>query len=102
MTIDLSERIIAYAKGALTGQTPVPLRLYSFDYDAAEKTITFKAEVARELTESEAEDLAVVETEVYADCIFGDDTQIETRVEIVPEEVPLRPLHGGVVYRKDG
>ena len=61
-----------------------------------------KAEVERELTEDEREDLAVAETEIYAACIFGDDTLIDTAVEVVPSGQALHPLPGGVAYLREG
>jgi len=54
------------------------------------------------LTEDESESLAAIETEIYADYIFGDDTQIETRIEVVSKGAPLNPLSGGIAYRKEG
>lgn len=92
----------ASARRALLGQTPSPLRAYSFALNEDAKQVTFKAEVERELTEEERENLAVAETEVYADGIFGDATEIETVVEVVPLGRPLHPLPGGVAYLREG
>lgn len=94
--------IMASARRALFGQTPAPLREYSFTFDEGAKRITLKAEVERELTETEREDLAVAETEMYADRIFDDATDIETLVEVVPLGQPLHPLPGGVAYLREG
>ena len=46
--------------------------------------------------------LAIAETEVYADAIFGEDTKIETLIEVIPMGMPLRPLTNGVVFLRDG
>lgn len=98
----LYEYITACARQALQGQIPSPLRRYSFWFDEDEKRIVFKAEVEKDLSEDERESLAVAETEVYADSIFGDDTEIKTMIEIIPTEVPLHPLPNGVVFLRDG
>ena len=98
----LPDWIMASARRALLGQTPAPLREYSFAFDESAKRIMLKAEVERELTEAEREDLAVAETEMYADRIFDDATDIETMIEIVPLGQPLHPLQGGVVYLREG
>lgn len=97
--VSLQDYIIASAKGALGGQTPNALRQYSFSFSEQDKSILFKAEVDRELTKEERSDLSVVETEIYSD--FADGTMVETIIEIVPNEMPLHPLSGGVVYRRD-
>ena len=98
---NLTDWIKACARQALLGQTPEVLREYSFAFDEAAKRIMLKAEVDRELNEDKREDLAVAETEVYADGIFGDETKIETIVEVVPLPQPLCPLPGGVAYLRD-
>jgi len=99
---DTVGQIIACAKRALQGETPTRLLQYSFQFDKVTKIIVFKAEVAEHLTEDESESLAAIETEIYADYIFGDDTQIETRIEVVSKGAPLNPLSGGIAYRKEG
>ena len=94
--------IMVSAQRALLGQTPAALRGYSFAFDEDAKRITLRAEVERELTEAEREDLAVAETEMYAERIFDDATDIETVVEVVPLGRPLHPLPGGVAYLREG
>lgn len=100
--LSLPDRIAVFARRALLGQLPAPLRAYSFDFDETSKRITLRAEVDRELTEDEREDFAVAETEIYAACIFGDDTLIKTVVEVVPLDQPLCPLPGGMAYLREG
>lgn len=94
----LPDWIAAAARRALLGQTPVPLHDCSSTFNVVTNQITLKDEVERALTEAKREDLAVVETEMYAERIFGDTTAIETVVEVVPLPEPLRPLPGGVAY----
>jgi len=94
---ELTGRIAASARRALQGQMPASLREYSFSFDRAAKHIMFKAEVEPALTE---DDLLAAESEVYAD--FADDTQVETSIEVVPADLPLRPLPGGVVFLRSG
>lgn len=98
--VDVYSYIMRSAKRALGGQTPTALRQYSFSCDEVAKTILFRAEVERELTEDEREDLAVAETEIYAD--FADDTLVETVVEVVLLGMPLHPLPGGIVFLREG
>jgi len=98
----LPDWITASARRALLGQTPAPLREYSFAFDEDIRRITLKAEVERELTEAEREELAGAETEIYAERIFDDATEIETVVEVVPLRQPLHPLPGGVIYLRKG
>jgi len=97
---ELTGRIAASARRALQGQMPASLREYSFSFDRAAKHIMFKAEVEPALTEDERDDLLAAESEVYAD--FADDTQVETSIEVVPADLPLRPLPGGVVFLRSG
>jgi hypothetical protein len=97
---NLPDYITSCAQSALRGQTPAPLREYSFAFDEIAKRIALKAEVERELTENEREMLAVTETEIYSD--FADCTLVETEVVVVPLGQPLRPLRGGVAYLREG
>ena len=97
--IDLGGYMVSCARRALRDQTPNTLRQYSFSVDHGKNLIRFKAEVDEELTEAEAEELAVVETEICAD--FGGDTLVETRIVIVPVGQALQPLPGGVVFTRN-
>lgn len=101
-TMSLYEYITACARRALQGQIPSSLRRYSFSFDAADKRIVFRAEVEKNLNEDELENLAIAETEVYADSVFGDDTKIDTLIEIIPMKAPLHPLPNGIVFLRDG
>ena len=76
-----------------------PQRILVF-FREVEKQVLLKAEVDRELTETERENLAVAETEIYSE--FGDDTLVETFVEVVPFGQPLRPLPGGIADLRGG
>ena len=99
---DMAKWINASAKVALLGQTPVPLRQYSFALDERARRITLKAEVDRPLTEAEREDLEMAESELYAERFFDDEeTLIETVIEVVPPPHTLSALQGGVIYNRD-
>ena len=95
----LKEYITECAQRALQGNAPSGLLEYSFSIDESAKRILFKAEVERELSQDERDSLMVAETEVYAD--FGDDTLVETMIEVVPPGSSLDPLPGGVVFQRD-
>ncbi len=99
MAKNYCEHIMWSARRALGGQTPIALRQYSFSFEDATRSIVFKAEVERELTEDERENLEVAVTEVYAD--FYEDMQIDTVVAIVPLGHPLHLLPDGIVFSRE-
>ena len=100
---DHSRHIALSGRNLLVGQTPAPLRAYSFSFDEARRTLIFKAEVDQELTEDEREDLAVTETEIDCQDVFGEETLVETTVvTVVPVGQPLDPLPGGISFLRDG
>lgn len=94
----IQEYILLGAQRALGGQTPDILRQYSFSYNEYNKTIIFKAEVERELTEDERECLDIVETEIQAD--FPDNTMVKTVISVIKIENELQPLSGGIAYHR--
>lgn len=91
-----------YASRALCGQTPAPVRAYSFQHDVDAEIFILKAEVDRELTEDEREDLAVVETEIWTDMFLDSTISTETMVVLVPFGESLDPGKDGIVYLRDG
>ena len=98
---ELARWMKAAAEAALVGNTPGPLRQYSFAFDERTKQITLKAEVDRPLDEEEREDLRVAETEMYSERFFDDEEVVETVIVVVPLPHPLSPLQGGVAYTRD-
>lgn len=73
------------------------LLAYSFKFDRETCSILLKAEVSRELTADELEQLSVAETELYADDILGRDTKIKTVVFVVKSPGAIQPLDDGVI-----
>lgn len=90
--LNLQDWIAACVRRALQGQAPAALREYSFSFDELAKRITLEVDVERDLTEDERESLAVVETEVYSDLIFGNDTIVKTEIIVVYDGTQLDPL----------
>lgn len=99
--VNLHGYIVACIQRALQGQVPAVLRECSFSFDEEAKHITLKLEVERTMTEEEIERIAVAETQIYGDSIFGDDTRIETLVKVVPKGESLRPLPGGIAFSRE-
>lgn len=96
------ESLAWYASRALCGQTPVPVRAYSFQHDIDAEILILKAEVDRELTEDEREDVAVVETEIWTDMFLDSTISTETMVVLVPFGESLDPGKDGIVCLREG
>ena len=105
---DATRKILLSADRGLLGQIPEPLRAFSFSFDQSIRTIWLRAEVDRELSEDEREDLAFSESEIAADNVLDPHspldqwTQTELAVVVVPPDQPLDPLPDGVVFLRAG
>ncbi len=92
--------ICGSARRALDGQTPSTLRAYSFAIDHSTGLILLRAHFAEEPSETDLEDISVVDTEIYSD--FPDHFETKTDTEVVSSGKNLSFLPGGIAYLREG
>ena len=94
-------RFAWYVARALHGNTPEPLRAYSFHLDLLEHTVTLKAEVDRPLTEDERETLLIVESEIVADVAPDDSILFRTTIAPTAPGQLLDPARDGIALLRE-
>lgn len=96
--------IVYSADVGLSGLVPDPLRAFSFSFDEIARLITIRAEVDKELIveDDDWEDLSCASSDVSADLLLGEGTQVEMDIVVVPCDQPLDPLPDGIVFLRAG